>query len=194
MPSPRAASPDPIDELLTQGELASSPRSALGHERRREPKPEHKAIQPQPQRRVAKSRIRIVRAPWDAWPWLIHGFSTRTGGVTTADRPGQRAVDLNLGFTETDTRENVVENRRRFLKALGAPASMKLAMLKQIHSSSVLSVGENDLAQVRVSGDGLITNQPGVLLAIQTADCIPVLIVDVKKKAVAAFHAGWRGT
>lgn len=199
MPSSRAAAPDPIDTLLTQGDLASSPRSALSRERKKpEPKPEHKEIQPQRQRRVAKSRVDIVRAPdWNRWPWLIHGFSTRTGGVSSAYRPGQHAgepgFDLNLGYTESDSRDNVVENRRRFLKALGAPASMKLVTLKQIHSSSVLTVGENELAP-SCQGDGLMTNQPGILLAIQTADCIPVLVVDVKKKAVAAFHAGWRGT
>ena len=191
---PRTASPDPIDALLDKGELTSSPRSALSRERRRDASPEHKVVQPQPQRRVAKSRVEIVRAEgWETWPWLIHGFSTRTGGVSTAYRPGQPAGELNLGFTQTDARDNVFENRRRFLKALGVPASMKLVTLKQIHSSSVLTVGEHDLAD-SCQGDGLMTNQPGVLLAIQTADCIPVLVADVKKKAVAAFHAGWRGT
>jgi len=200
MPSPRSASPsqtDPaIDELLSAGELISSPRSALSRERRRGPTPEPKAILPQRARRVAKSRVEIVRVPaWSAWPWLIHGFSTRTGGVTTAYRPGQRAGELNLGFTESDPRDCVVENRRRFLKALGAPADMKLVTLKQIHSASVLTVGEHDLSGGEpCQGDGLMTDQPGVLLAIQTADCIPVLVADVKKKAVAAFHAGWRGT
>ncbi len=196
MPSPRAAAPDPIDELITQGELTSTPRSPLSRRRKRESVPEHKEIQPQRARRVAKSRIEIVRAPsWDAWPWLIHGFSTRTGGVSTVYRPGQRSGELNLGFTQSDARENVLENRRRFLRALGAPPDMKLVTLQQIHSSSVLTVGEHDLSDGnQCQGDGLMTNQPGVLLAIQTADCIPVLIADVKKKAVAAFHAGWRGT
>jgi YfiH family protein len=197
--APRAASPDPIDQLLTQGELASNPRSALRHQRPRETKPEPKAVQPQAQRRVAKSRVEIVRAPaLEGQSWLIHGFSTRTGGVTSAYRPGKAGEpgsDLNLGFTQTDTRDNVLENRRRFLKALGAPSSMKLTTLKQIHSSSVLMVGEHDLSAAEpCQGDGLMTNEPGILLAIQTADCIPVLIADVKKKAVAAFHAGWRGT
>lgn len=200
MPPPRTAAPDPIDELVSHGELTSSPRSALGRERKRDPKPEdgpgRQEILPQRQRRVAKSRVEIVHAPgWETWPWLIHGFSTRTGGVSTAYRTGQgqRAGELNLGFTESDARDNVLENRRRFLKAVGASPEMKLVTLRQIHSSSVLTVGENDLAQ-SCQGDGLMTNQPGVLLAIQTADCIPVLIADVKKKAVAAFHAGWRGT
>ena len=202
MPSSRAVSSDPIDELVAQGELVSTPRSALSQERRRETTPDHKEIQPQRQRRVAKSRVEVVRAGgWDAWPWLVHGFSTRTGGLSSAYGTGQGSgepgsgagFDLNLGFTETDTRENVVENRRRFLKAVGVPASMKLVTLKQIHSSSVLTVGEHEMAE-SCQGDGLMTNQPGVLLAIQTADCIPVLVADVKKKAVAAFHAGWRGT
>ena len=158
---------------------------------------------------MAKSRIEIVRAPgWEAWPWLVHGFSTRTGGVSTAYGREQKSGELNLGFTATDARENVLENRRRFLKALGA-TGMKVVTLKQIHSASVLSVGERDLTgaatgtgigpslgpdQEPCQGDGLMTSQPGVLLAIQTADCIPVLVADVKKKAVAAFHAGWRGT
>jgi YfiH family protein len=140
--------------------------------------------------------VEIVRVQaWKAWPWLVHGFSTRTGGATSAYRPAQRSGELNLGFTASDTRDNVIENRRRFLEALGAPASMKLITLKQIHSSSVREIGRRDATESwPCTGDGLMTNELGVLLAIQTADCIPVLIADVKKKAVAAFHAGWRGT
>ncbi|HEY6448666.1 MAG TPA: peptidoglycan editing factor PgeF [Acidobacteriaceae bacterium] len=152
-------------------------------------------IRPQAARRVAKSRVEIVRARgWDGWPWLVHGFSTRTGGVTKAYRPGQRTGELNLGFTQADTQENVAENRRRFLEALGAP-EMELVTLKQIHSSVVKRVIAADAAATqRCQGDGLMTGEPGLLLAIQTADCIPVLVADVKRRAVAAFHAGWRGT
>ncbi|MFP5226112.1 MAG: peptidoglycan editing factor PgeF [Acidobacteriota bacterium] len=196
MPSPRVVVSDPIDELVRQGELASNPRSPLGRRRQREAKPEPREIQPQRARRVVRSRVEVVRADgWEAWPWLVHGFSTRTGGVTTAYGRGQRSGELNLGFTPSDLRENVLENRRRFLTALGVPAEMQLVTLKQIHSSSVLSAGEHDLSDGSAcQGDGLITNQPGTLLAIQTADCIPVLVADVKKKAIGAFHAGWRGT
>ena len=203
MPSPRAAAPDlhSLDPLLREGDLDTAPRSRRKSPRPGEPKlAESSGTQPQTPRRVAKSRIEIVRASgWDAWPWLVHGFSTRTGGVSAAYRQAQRAgdlgLDLNLGFTQSDSRENVLENRRRFLKVLGAPASMKLVTLKQIHSSSVLSVGENNATDAEpCQGDGLITSQPGILLGIQTADCIPVLVADVKKKAVGAFHAGWRGT
>jgi YfiH family protein len=67
----------------------------------------------------------------------------------------------------------------------------RTATLKQIHSTHV-TVGRR--SGVLGEGDALVTNQPGLLVAIKTADCIPVLLVDPKNKAVAAIHAGWRGT
>ena len=211
MASPRSASSDiqAIDKLLTAGGLTPRrKRTQSGSHpivpKRRTPgtprsgnsrQSERQEIRPQTARRVVKSRVEIVEAPaWKAWPWLVHGFSTRTGGVTAAYRPGQRAGDLNLGFTATDTRENVIENRRRFLEAVGA-ADAQLVTLKQIHSALVRRVGRGDVDRAEPwKADGLMSDEPGVLLAIQTADCIPVLVADVKKKAVAAFHAGWRGT
>jgi YfiH family protein len=98
---------------------------------------------------------------------------------------------LNLGFVEWDTRENVLENRRRFLSALGA-GELALVPLKQFHSD-VVHVFETAPADV-CRGDASVTNQPGLLLAVQTADCVPILLVDPRKRAVAAVHAGWRGT
>ncbi|HKR27770.1 MAG TPA: peptidoglycan editing factor PgeF, partial [Acidobacteriaceae bacterium] len=83
---------------------------------------------------------------------------------------------------------------RRFLDALGF-ADAELITLRQIHSSLMHRVGRADADRSAPRrGDGIVTDEPGVLLGIQTADCIPVLIADVKRKAVAAFHAGWRGT
>jgi polyphenol oxidase len=206
MATPRSTSPDlkkdlkKIDKLLRGGGLTPRRKRSQSGWSGNSRRPELKEIQPQAARRVVKSRVEIVRAPgWDAWAWLVHGFSTRTGGVTTAYRPGQRAGELNLGFTQSDERENVLSNRRRFLSALGAP-DMKLVTLKQIHSSVVKRArgadADRDDAEpgTRCQGDGLMTDEPGVLLAIQTADCIPVLVADVKRRAVAAFHAGWRGT
>jgi polyphenol oxidase len=197
MASSRSASTDlkRIDKLLRKGGLTPRRRRTQSGWSGNSRQSERKEIQPQTPRRVVKSRVEIVRAPgWDAWAWLVHGFSTRTGGVTTAYRPAQRAGELNLGFTQTDARENVTENRRRFLEALGVP-EMKLVTLKQIHSSVVKRAGASDADRhTPCQGDGLMTNEPGVLLAIQTADCIPVLVADVRKRAVAAFHAGWRGT
>jgi YfiH family protein len=152
-------------------------------------------VLPQPARRVLKSRIEVIQVPaWKNWPWLVHGFSTRTGGVTTAFRPAQRSGELNLGFSPSDVRENVLENRRRLLDALGAPGA-QLITLRQIHSSLVRRISHADLERSQPwKGDGFMTDEPGLLLGIQTADCIPVLVADVRRKAVAAFHAGWRGT
>ena len=120
-------------------------------------------------------------------PWLVHGFSTRPGGVS--ELGGERV--LNLGFAEWDAKENVFENRRRFQSALAAD-DMTLCGLSQIHSDVVHVFEAPPAAPCR--GDASVTNRPGVLLAVQTADCVPILLVDPKNRAVAAVHAGWRGT
>jgi polyphenol oxidase len=92
---------------------------------------------------------------------------------------------------EWDSRENVLENRRLFQSALGAP-DLKLIPLKQIHSDVVRVFSQS--AAETCKGDASATDRPGLLLGIQTADCVPILLVDPKKRAVAAIHAGWRGT
>ena len=132
--------------------------------------------------------IRILQVPELAkLPWLVHGFSTKLGGVSPLE--GGRV--LNLGFTEWDTKENVLENRSRFQSALGT-ADLKLISLKQIHSDVVHLF--NSAPSETCQGDALATNRPGLLLGVQTADCVPILLVDPKKRAVVAIHAGWRGT
>jgi YfiH family protein len=120
-------------------------------------------------------------------PWLVHGFSTRPGGVSELN--GERV--LNLGFAEWDRRENVLENRRCFLSALGVD-DLTLVTLSQIHSDVVQLFEAPPPGTCR--GDASITNRPGLLLSVQTADCVPVLLVDPQKRAIAAIHAGWRGT
>jgi YfiH family protein len=125
--------------------------------------------------------------PFRNLPWLVHGFSTRPGGVSQLD--GQPV--LNLGFIEWDTRENVAENRRLFQAALRAE-DFTLVPLKQIHSDAI-HLFTNAPAHA-CKGDASATNLPGLLLAVQTADCVPILLVDSKKRAVAAIHAGWKGT
>ena len=120
-------------------------------------------------------------------PWLVHGFSTRPGGHS--DLAGEKV--LNLGFTEWDSRENVLENRRRFQAAHDAK-DFALAPLKQFHSDVVHELEAFSHEPFR--GDASITNRAGLLLGVQTADCVPVLLVDSKNRAVAAVHAGWRGT
>jgi YfiH family protein len=124
-------------------------------------------------------------------PWLIHGFSTRIGGSSSAY--GGNA--LNLGLTKQDSRSLVERNRTAFLSQLGAIRGKKpwpLVTLRQIHSDLIHCVAK--LPRQPLVGDGLITCMPGILLAIQTADCLPIILVDTKQRAVGVFHAGWRGT
>ena len=124
-------------------------------------------------------------------PWLIHGFSTRSGGFSKVY--GGKA--LNLGFTQQDSNIAVERNRRAFLHQLGAldkDRSWPLITLRQIHSDLIHCV--SGVPKSTFAGDGLVTQTTGILLAILTADCLPVIIVDAKRRAVGIFHAGWRGT
>jgi YfiH family protein len=124
-------------------------------------------------------------------PWLVHGFSTRLGGLS---RPyGGNA--LNLGFTKHDSRAAVERNRALFLKNLGIPTGPKrwpLITIRQIHSDLIHRI--DGVPAHPLAGDGLITNTPELLVAVLTADCIPIILADKKNHAVGVFHAGWRGT
>ncbi len=133
-------------------------------------------------------------APLAKLDWLTHGFSTRGGGTSTLpgrSSSGVRGKALNLGATEWDKQRSVEENRRRWMAALGAQ-EMQLITLRQIHSDIVQLISARP--ETTSQGDALITAAPGSLLAIQTADCIPILLADPRHRAVAAIHAGWRGT
>ena len=147
--------------------------------------------------------LRVLEAPSLArLEWLVHGFSTRPGGTseiatgpkkTGAGRKAKERV-LNLGFTDWDSRARVDANRKKFFRAIGADR-LRAVTLRQIHSDAAHRVdspgpGAKDPAR----GDALFTREPGFLLAVQTADCIPILLADTKNRAVAAIHAGWRGT
>jgi len=143
--------------------------------------------------------LQIVEAPRLArFDWLAHGFSTRVGGTSafsSTNGAGNGHSLLNLGFTDWDSRESVTENRKRFFRAIGADG-MPVVTLRQIHSDIVhrVSGASADAHGNLPKGDALFAAEEGVVLAVQTADCIPILLVDTKKKAVAAIHAGWRGT
>ncbi len=121
--------------------------------------------------------------------WLVHGFSTRIGGFSRAY--GGNA--LNLGFTKDDSRAAVERNRAAFLRELGVGNKpWPLVTLRQVHSDIIRFVDAPPESQL--AGDGLITATPGLLLGIQTADCLPIILADPKRRAVGVFHAGWRGT
>jgi len=157
----------------------------------------------------------ILRVPQLApFPWLVHGFSTRLGGVSSFDPPREpsRSVpspsDLNLGNVAWDTAKRVSENRRRWLACLQAKG-MQLVLQRQVHSDLIRTVADvgtglqactstNRNASPKGSalpaGDALITSRPGLLLGVLTADCLPILLVDSRQRVVAGLHCGWRGT
>jgi YfiH family protein len=139
----------------------------------------------------AKSKITILNTEaLKKYRWLIHGFSTRRGGYSRAY--GGHA--LNLGFTKTDAKSAVERNRAAFLSRIGANGRhpWPLVTLRQIHSDVIHRIDEPPASPL--VGDGMVTDVPGFVLGIQTADCLPVILVDTKRRAVGVFHAGWRGT
>jgi YfiH family protein len=140
----------------------------------------------------SKDSLKLLAAePLSRIPWLVHGFSTRTGGSSALY--GGKA--LNLGFTRQDSRAAVKRNREAFLRKAEAASGKKLwplVTLRQIHSDLIHCVGE--ITKKALVGDGLLTATPQLSIGIQTADCLPVILVDTKHRAIGVFHAGWRGT
>jgi hypothetical protein len=148
-----------------------------------------------PSRLRKQSKINILPAALlSKVPWLVHGFSTRAGGSSRAY--GTNA--LNLGFTKEDFKARVERNRISFLRELGVASARNgsnpwpLVTLRQIHSDIIHLIDSPPRSML--TGDGIITTTPGLLLGIQTADCLPLILVDTKQRAVGVFHAGWRGT
>jgi polyphenol oxidase len=119
---------------------------------------------------------------------FANAFSTRGGGVSPFPEGS-----LNLAGFDQDSAENIRENRRRFVAALGG--DWTLAAGWQVHGADVLVVRDpRDPRSENERCDALATNLKGVLLGVKTADCVPVIIGDPRSGACAAVHAGWRGT
>ena len=117
---------------------------------------------------------------------LPHGFFGRRGGVSTGIVAG-----LQVGLGADDDAAAIAENRRRIVDALIPDAP--LATLYQIHSADVVRILSEGAAQERPEGDALVTDRPGILLGILTADCAPVLFADEAAGVIGAAHAGWKG-
>ncbi len=117
---------------------------------------------------------------------MPHGFLGRRGGVSTGIYAG-----LNVGLGSEDEREAVLENRRRAAHAVLPKAA--LARVYQIHSPDVVIMQNARDTDDPPKGDAMVTDQPGVLLGILTADCVPVLFADTEAGVVGAAHAGWKG-
>ncbi len=117
---------------------------------------------------------------------VVHGFTTREGGVSTGPYES-----LNLCTSAGDAREAVKENRGRVLAALGRPEASWIS-LRQVHGADVVQVTAQ--AGRTIEADGLWTRDRAVVVSVLVADCVPILLADRDATVVAAVHAGWRGT
>lgn len=124
-----------------------------------------------------------------------HGFSTRLGGVSSLD-----LSSLNLSFDRGDEAQAVLTNRTRFFAALGSDP-YSAVYCQQVHGDKVVVIGEEHRGRGALahdegipSADGLITAEPGLPIAIFTADCLAALFYDPKQHVVGACHAGWPGS
>ncbi|HOP39533.1 MAG TPA: peptidoglycan editing factor PgeF [Geobacteraceae bacterium] len=121
----------------------------------------------------------------------VQGFTTRHEGVS---RPPYNS--LNLGFSTLDASHNVEGNRSILTRAFGAWLE-NLVTVTQVHGTDLLVLDEpnQDFSHFqKLECDGIITNQPWVMIGVCVADCVPVLLLDPARKVIAALHAGWKGT
>jgi YfiH family protein len=127
--------------------------------------------------------VEVIRAEALAVP---HGFLGRRGGVSAGELAG-----LNVGYGSNDDRQAIDENRLRAVAAVLPDA--ELATVRQVHSADAVYVERPWPQDQRPHADAMFTDRPGLLLAILTADCAPVLLADPQAGVVGAAHAGWRG-
>lgn len=198
--SPTSLTPaiEAIDTRFSEAGMVRSRRRKKGARSRRIPIDSTEPAQvpvaaPVPHR--AANGVEWLPVPgWDA-PWLWAGFSTRKGGLSRVYCTGDAQGELNLGFTSHDDPKIVAGNRELLAEAVTGSRTTPLLALRQFHSNLVVQATRSDGARkLPHKADGQITDEPGLLLAVQTADCIPVLVADRRVRAVGAFHAGWRGT
>lgn len=122
----------------------------------------------------------------DALAGVPHGFLGRRGGVSEGQMWG-----LNVGYGSGDDPDLIAENRRRAIEAVLPEAS--LATVHQVHSPTAVYVERAWPQEKRPHADAMVTDRPGLLLGILTADCAPVLFSDAEAGVVGAAHSGWRG-
>jgi len=128
--------------------------------------------------------VPVVRA--GVFGALPHGFLGRQGGVSQGMHGG-----LNVGLGSDDDRAAIAENRRRAVEAVAPGYS--LVTVHQVHSPDVVIANAAWPDDDRPKADALVTDRPGLLLGILTADCAPILFADADKGVIGAAHAGWKG-
>jgi YfiH family protein len=132
----------------------------------------------------ANRGVEVIRAA-NLGP-LPHGFLGRRGGVSTGELAG-----LNVGYGSGDDRQAIDENRRRAIAAVLPGAD--LTTVHQVHSADAVYALQPWPQDQRPHADAIVTDRPGLLLGILTADCAPVLLADAEAGVIGAAHAGWRG-
>jgi len=135
---------------------------------------------------LESTEMPIVPIRAEALAGLPHGFLGRQGGVSTGIHAG-----LNVGLGSDDDRAAIHENRRRAAAAVAPGAA--LVTLHQVHSAQAVAVAAPVADDLRPHADALVTDRPGLLLGILTADCVPVLLADGEAGVIGAAHAGWKG-
>jgi YfiH family protein len=121
-----------------------------------------------------------------AFEEITHFSTTREQGFSQAPYSG-----LNMGPTTDDNADCLAQNYQAVARAM-AIASDALFFTRQVHGANVVQVDSPE--QATPQADALITQQPGICICVQTADCLPILLYDTKNSAIAAIHSGWRGT
>lgn len=132
---------------------------------------------------------------FDGYDKLVTGFSTKLGGVSRA-----HLYSLNLSFTRGDDADNVIENHKRFAKAVGYDIE-RLVFSNQVHGTNIRVIDSEEDAgkgMIKVSDikevDGLVTNLPNIPLMTFYADCVPIYYYDKVNNVIGLVHSGWKGT
>ena len=138
---------------------------------------------------------KIVKGvPYLSYPMLentgivMHGFSTRLGGVSTG-----HCATMNISTTRGDDPDAIKENKRRIAAAIGVKVE-DFTYTFQTHTTNVAAVEESGRGKQFMETDGLVTNVPGICLVTFYADCVPLFFVDPVHRAIGLSHSGWKGT
>jgi YfiH family protein len=141
---------------------------------------------------VKRGHVEFLQAAtWLSYPFLTHAFCTRRGGVSEGP-----FASLNMSKKEGDDDANIRKNWDIVAATFGV-ASGNFFQVHQVHGDRILTIddaGTQDFGPGDLKYDAIVTHRPGLALCVKTADCVPVLMVDVEKRIVAAVHAGWRGS
>ena len=136
-----------------------------------------------------------IKAWMEKYPWLVAGFTTKNGGFSQGFYTSN-----NLGLHVRDQKESVLKNRTQLANSIGFPLN-RWIFAEQVHGARVMQVdqtwagqGTDNYETSVPSCDGFYTDEPGIMLALAFADCVPVFFMAPDKKKIGIVHAGWKGT